>query len=244
MLSAAFSTSVLAPEEEADLLKRWLDAGDPSAMRRLVESHGRLVVRIASNYLKLGLPLEDLVQEGLSGLVQAIHRFDPNQGCRLSTYARWSIRAAIQAFILRNWSSVRLTKAEQEAFFASHARARQRALNASTANSNRSPRLASRDKAAEPPVGWCVRARDLSLNAPPLDDEGPEPQDLLCDERPSPEDTVIDALDRQNWHRRLEAALDELSAREQTIIKERHLREDGLGLKELGENFGVSKESS
>lgn len=241
LLDRAFDCPLLTLDEERELLERWLEHRDSRALRRLVESHGRLVVRIASQFRQVGLPVEDLVQEGVAGLVQAIHRFDPGQGCRLSTYARWSIRAAIQAFIFRNWSSVHLTKAEQGALFASR-QPPAHASDASPANDNRSARAAGSHDDGQDRGPARVRGRDLSLNTPAFDDEEREKLDLLADDRPSPEETAIEQLDRRIWSRRLRAALRRLPERERIIIQERHLSEERVGLRELGTRFGVSKE--
>jgi RNA polymerase sigma-32 factor len=99
--------ALLDAAEERDLALR-AEAGDDAAMERLVASHLRFVVKIARSYRGWGLPMSDLVQEGTLGLVQAVRRFDPDRGVRLSTYAAWPVRAAIQEAVLRSWSVVRL----------------------------------------------------------------------------------------------------------------------------------------
>src|SRR3974390_1043520 len=110
---------MLAPEEEYMLAKRWREHGDPDAAQRLVTSHLRLVAKIAMGYRGYGLPLSELISEGNVGMMQAVKRFDPERGFRLSTYAMWWIRAAIQEYILHSWSLVKMgtTAAQKKLFF-------------------------------------------------------------------------------------------------------------------------------
>src|SRR5271155_2341258 len=110
---------MLEPDEEYMLAKRWKEAEDPEAAHRLVTSHLRLVAQIAMGYRGYGLPLADLIAEGNIGMMQAVKRFDPDRGFRLSTYAMWWIRAAIQEYILHSWSLVKIgtTAAQKKLFF-------------------------------------------------------------------------------------------------------------------------------
>ena len=109
---------MLEAEEEICLAEKWRDREDPKALERMVTSHLRLVVKIAMGYRGYGLPVEDLIAEGNIGMMQAIRRFDPDRGFRLATYAMWWIRAAIQEYILRSWSLVKIgTTASQKNFF-------------------------------------------------------------------------------------------------------------------------------
>ncbi len=110
---------MLAPEEEYNLAKRYLDEGDERAAERLVTSHLRLVAKIAMGYRGYGLPLGELIGEGNIGMMHAVKRFDPDRGFRLATYAMWWIRAAIQEYILHSWSLVKMgtTAAQKKLFF-------------------------------------------------------------------------------------------------------------------------------
>ena len=109
---------LLEPEEEYMLAKRWKEHEDPDAARKLVTSHLRLVAKIAMGYRGYGLPVSEIVAEGNVGLMQAVKRFEPDKGFRLATYAMWWIRAAIQEYILRSWSLVKLgTTANQKKLF-------------------------------------------------------------------------------------------------------------------------------
>src|SRR5947207_7458554 len=109
----------LEPEEEYMFAKRWREHEDPEAARRLVTSHLRLVAKIAMGYRGYGLPINEVIAEGNIGLMQAVKRFEPERGFRLATYAMWWIRAAIQEYILRSWSLVKLgtTAAQKKLFF-------------------------------------------------------------------------------------------------------------------------------
>src|SRR6478735_984345 len=100
---------VLTQEEETTFARRWRQQGDREAAYRLVTSHLRLVAKIAMRYRGYGLPIADIVSEGNVGLMQAVRRFDPERGIRLSTYAMWWIKAAIQEYVLRSWSMVKIS---------------------------------------------------------------------------------------------------------------------------------------
>src|SRR3954471_890241 len=110
---------MLSAEEELDLGRRWRDHGDRAAMRQLVGSHLRLVIKMARDFAGYGLPVADLIAEGNVGLMQAVEKFDPERGFRFNTYALWWIRAAMQSYVLHNWSLVKLgtTAAQKKLFF-------------------------------------------------------------------------------------------------------------------------------
>ena len=110
---------ILSPEEEYMLAKRWREHGDTEAAAKLVNSHLRLVAKIAMGYRGYGLPVSELISEGNIGLMQGVKKFEPERGFRLATYAMWWIRASIQEFILRSWSLVKMgtTAAQKKLFF-------------------------------------------------------------------------------------------------------------------------------
>src|SRR5215207_5133152 len=110
---------ILAPEEEYMLAKRWREHNDTEAAAKLVNSHLRLVAKIAMGYRGYGLPVSELISEGNIGLMQGVKKFEPDRGFRLATYAMWWIRASIQEFILRSWSLVKIgtTAAQKKLFF-------------------------------------------------------------------------------------------------------------------------------
>jgi RNA polymerase sigma-32 factor len=219
-----------------------------AALHTLVRAYTRLVVSTAARFRNYGLPMGDLVQEGNVGLMQAAARFEPERDVRFSTYAGWWIRSAIQDFILRNWSIVRTgTTSAQKALFFNLRRLRARIADAS------SPTLGveGRRRIAEElnvtvadveAMEMRLAGSDQSLNTPIGEAGEDDWQDLLADQRPSPEEVVIAMRDQAIRARWLAEALGELSPREQTIIRERRLAEDGATLEQLGRELGVSKE--
>ena len=244
----SMSTALLSRERELNLARAWRDEGNEAALHELVMAYMRLVVSTATRFRNYGLPMGDLVQEGAVGLMQAAARFEPERDVRFSTYAAWWIRSAMQDYILRNWSVVRTgTTAAQKALFFNLRRLRAKIDDGSGRPLTDSGRAFI---AGELSVGvddvaameMRLSGSDQSLNAaisPAGEDEW---QDFLSDQRPSPEEAVTLAHDNRTRSIWLAQALAELSEREQTIIKERRLRDDGRTLEELGRELGISKE--
>jgi RNA polymerase sigma-32 factor len=239
---------LLSRELEFELATRWREKGDEKALHRLINAYARLAVSIAGRFRNYGLPFGDLVQEGMVGLMQAAERFEPEREVRFSTYASWWIRAAIQDFILRNWSIVRLgTTSAQKSLFFNLRRLRARIDGASATSLSQE----ARDKIAEElnvkesdveTMEMRLNGGDQSLNAMVGEDTDDQWQDLLPDDRPSPETVAIGLKDAETRSRWLEAALGALSDREQKIIRERRLSDEGATLEQLGQALGVSKE--
>lgn len=240
---------MLTREHEHDLAMAWKDKGDEKALHELVRAYSRLAISMAAKFRHYGLPLGDLIQEGNVGLMQAAARFEPEREIRFSTYATWWIRAAMQDYILRNWSIVRTgTTAAQKSLFFNLRRLRARIANSTGVTDLTDQSRADIAKELGVPLNDVVAmeqrlaAGDQSLNATISADGEDEWQSTLADERPNPEEVVIgikDAATRTAW---LNAALGELSPREQTIIRERKLNHDAITLEELGKELGVSKE--
>lgn len=239
---------LLERDHEVALAQRWRDNNDHTAMHELVMAYARLVVSAAAKYRHYGLANGDLIQEGNIGLMQAANRFDPNRGFRFSTYAAWWVRASIQDHILRNWSIVRTgtTAAHKSLFF------KLRRLRARIGEADGGPLSEKgRQKIAET-IGVTVvdvvtmeqrlSGSDMSLNSVLNTESENEAQDFLADERPDPEQVVIELHDKEVLSRRLAEALNELSARERLIILKRRLNEEGATLEQLGRVLGVSKE--
>ncbi|MDA8882303.1 RNA polymerase factor sigma-32 [Alphaproteobacteria bacterium] len=239
---------LLEREHEVELATKWRDKGDDRAMHELVMAYARIVVSAASRYRYYGLSNGDLIQEGNIGLMQAAKRFDPDRGVRFSTYAAWWIRASIQDHILRNWSIVRTgtTAAHKSLFF------KLRRLRARIGEADGGPLShEGRQKIAET-IGVTVAdvtvmeqrlsGADGSLNAAVSQESESEAQDFLADDRPNPEQVVIELHDGEVLSRWLNDALSELSPRERLIIMKRRLQDDGATLEQLGGVLGVSKE--
>ncbi|MBL8671732.1 MAG: RNA polymerase factor sigma-32 [Alphaproteobacteria bacterium] len=239
---------LLTREHEVDLAVRWRTGQDEKALHELVTSYTRLVVSSAVKFRNYGLPLGDLVQEGNVGLMQAAARFEPERGVRFSTYATWWIRSAIQDYVLRNWSIVRTgTTAAQKSLFFNLRRLRARIQDASGQSMSGEQRKTIATQLAVPiadveMMEQRLSASDQSLNAPIAAGGEDEWQELLADNRPSPEDVVIGMRDSASRSRWLAEALGELTDRERTIIHRRRLTEESATLEQLGVELGVSKE--
>ncbi len=247
-IRSSMQAPLLSRDHEFELARRWRKQTDEAALHELILSYTRLVVAVAGRFRNYGLPLGDLVQEGNVGLMQAAARFEPDRNVRFSTYAAWWIRAAMQEYILRNWSIVRTgtTTAQKSLFF--NLRRLRTLIEKTTGGAITAEGRASIAKELGVSLGEveAMEARlsgtDQSLNAPISEGGEEEWQNSLADNRPGPEEVVIgmrDAATRSRW---LNEALSELNERERTIIDQRRLREEAATLEELGQELGVSKE--
>ena len=239
---------MLEPQEEYMLAKRWREHGDRTAAHQLVTSHLRLVAKIAMGYRGYGLPISEVISEGNVGLMQAVKRFEPEKGFRLATYAMWWIKAAIQEYILRSWSLVKMgTTANQKKLFFNLRKAKSKisALQEGDMRPDQVATIAKRLGVTETDVIDMNRrlSGDASLNAPIRDDgESGEWQDWLADERDDQEKVLAEHEELDNRHQALLQALDVLNERERRIFKARRLADDPITLEELAAEFGVSRE--
>jgi RNA polymerase sigma-32 factor len=239
---------MLAPDEEFILAKRWQEHGDQEAAEKLITSHLRLVAKIAMGYRGYGLPLGEVISEGNVGLMQAVKKFDPDKGFRLSTYAMWWIRAAVQEYILRSWSLVKLgtTAAQKKLFFnLRRAKSQMQALEEGDLRPDQVEKIAKRFGVTEADVVSMNRRMggDTSLNTPVRSDmEGAEWQDWLEDDQPSQEEALGESQELTQRRNYLEQALGKLNERERRIFEARRLAEDAETLEDLAQEFGVSRE--
>ncbi len=240
---------MLEPEDEYVLAKAFVDHDDRDAAHKLVTSHLRLVAKIAMGYRGYGLPINEIISEGNIGLMQAVKRFDPEKGFRLATYAMWWIRAAIQEYILRSWSLVKIgTTASQKKLFFNLRRMKNRIQQADEGNlkPEEIKSIADHLKVAEADVSMMEQrmgGTDRSLNAPMRDEEsGGEWQDWLVDERLDQESYVAEEQERAHRKNLLEQAISELNEREQIIVRARRLSEEPDTLETLAQQFGISRE--
>ncbi|MCJ2086459.1 RNA polymerase sigma factor RpoH [Methylobacterium sp. E-005] len=238
---------MLEPTEEFTLAKAWRDAGDREAAHRLVTSHLRLVAKIAMGYRGYGLPIGEVVSEGNVGLMQAVKRFDPDKGFRLATYAMWWIKAAIQEYILRSWSLVKMgTTANQKKLFFNLRKAKGKisALDEGDLKPDQVKQIATRLGVPEQDVIDMNRrlSGDTSLNAPLREEGEGEWQDWLVDNAPSQETVLAREQEGQNRLTALRDALGVLNPRERRIFEARRLAEDPITLEDLSGEFGVSRE--
>lgn len=239
---------MLKAEEELLLVARWREIGDEGAAHKLLTSHLRFVAKIASGYRGYGLPTSDLISEGNIGLIQALDRFDPDKGVRFSTYAGWWIKAAIQAYILRTWSLVKIgTTVNQKRLFFNLSKAKQRllALHGGDLRPHEVTLVANSLRVTEQDVVEMDRrlSGDVSLNAP-LNVEGDsvEWQDRLIDESSDQESRLAELDDSEARRRSLGVALTVLDNRERYIFEARRLIDPPLSLAELAIKFRVSPE--
>jgi RNA polymerase sigma-32 factor len=238
---------MLEPQEEYMLAKSWREHGDTQAAHRLVTSHLRLVAKIAMGYRGYGLPISEVVSEGNVGLMQAVKRFEPEKGFRLATYAMWWIKAAIQEYILRSWSLVKMgTTANQKKLFFNLRKAKSKisALEEGDLRPDQVDIIAKRLGVTTQDVVDMNRrlGGDASLNAPIRDDgESGEWQDWLVDDAPTQERILADSEESENRHNALIGALDVLNERERRIFEALRLAEDPVSLEDLAAVFGVSR---
>jgi len=239
---------MLEPQDEYMLAKRWREHGDRDAAHKLVTSHLRLVAKIAMGYRGYGLPISEVISEGNVGLMQAVKRFEPEKGFRLATYAMWWIKAAIQEYILRSWSLVKMgTTANQKKLFFNLRKAKSKisALEEGDLRPDQVKLIARRLGVTEQDVVDMNRrlGGDVSLNAP-IRDEGDsgEWQDWLVDDESDQETRLAESEESDNRKKALGEALTVLNDRERRIFEARRLADDPITLEDLAAEFGVSRE--
>jgi RNA polymerase sigma-32 factor len=239
---------MLEPQDEYMLAKRWREHGDRDAAHKLVTSHLRLVAKIAMGYRGYGLPISEVISEGNVGLMQAVKRFEPDKGFRLATYAMWWIKAAIQEYILRSWSLVKMgTTANQKKLFFNLRKAKSRisALEEGDLRPDQVKLIAKRLGVTEQDVVDMNRrlGGDVSLNAPIREDgDSGEWQDWLVDDGSDQETRLAESEESDNRKKALGEALSVLNDRERRIFEARRLADDPITLEELAAEFGVSRE--
>jgi len=239
---------MLEAEEESVLAKRWREHGDADAAHKLVTSHLRLVAKIAVGYRGYGLPISEVISEGNVGLMQAAKRFDPQKGFRFATYAMWWIKAAIEEYILRSWSLVKMgTTANQKKLFFNLRKAKSKisALEEGDLRPDHVKLIAQRLGVTEQDVVDMNRrlGGDVSLNAPIRDDgDSGERQDWLVDEASDQESRLAESEQLENRKKALGEALSVLGNRERRIFEARQLADDPITLEGLAVEFGISRE--
>ena len=242
---------ILSPEEEYMLAKRWREHGDTEAAAKLVNSHLRLVAKIAMGYRGYGLPVSELISEGNIGLMQGVKKFEPDRGFRLATYAMWWIRASIQEFILRSWSLVKMgtTAAQKKLFF--NLRRMKNQIDAFEEGDLKPEAVAKIAKdlgVTEDEVVSMNRRMamggDTSLNAPLKSSEDGEGQwqDFLVAEDPLQDEVIAEDEENKVRHDLLMQALDSLNERERHILTERRLTDEPQTLEDLSQVYNVSRE--
>jgi len=238
---------LLERQDEYMFAQRWRN-GDREAAHRLVTSHLRLVAKIAMGYRGYGLPISEVISEGNVGLMQALKRFEPEKGFRFATYATWWIKAAIQEYILRSWSLVKLgTTANQKKLFFNLRKTKSKisALDEGDLRPDQVKIIARWLGVTEQDVVDMNRrlGGDVSLNAPTREEgDSGEWQDRLVDEISDQETRLAESEESDNRRKALGEALTVLNDRERRIFEARRLADDQITLADLASEFRVSRE--
>ena len=249
-ITAAKRFPILTPEEELNLARRWRENGDQEAANRLVQSHLRLVIKIAYSFRGYGSAVGDLIGEGNIGLMKSLKRYDPNRGFRFSTFALWWIRAEISEYVVRNASMVKLgTTADQKKLFF---RLRQMKTKLGVYGDHIPPeivRVIASNLHVSAAAVLQMNARfacgtETSLNVAMAGEDGfgTERINLIADEAPRPDEEVEARLTSQRNHKLVALGLDSLKPRERDIIERRVLSEDPLTLEELSQVYSITRE--
>jgi RNA polymerase sigma-32 factor len=239
---------MLEPDEEYMLAKRYKEHQDPASAQKLITSHLRLVAKIAMGYRGYGLPISEVISEGNVGLMHAVKRFEPEKGFRLATYAMWWIRAAIQEYVLRSWSLVKIgtTAAQKRLFFnLRKIKGQIAALDDGNLHPDQIKQIATTLNVTEDDVVSMNQrlSGDASLNAPMRADEGAsEWQDWLADDTPDQETTLGETEEYKERMGLLTNAMQDLNEREKAIFQARRLQDEPATLEELAQEYNVSRE--
>ena len=239
---------MLTEKQEINLANKWRDEGDTSAAHQLVTSHLRLVAKIAMGYRGYGLPVTELISEGNIGLMQAVKKYDPDKGFRLATYAMWWIRAAIQEYVLKSWSLVKIgTTAAQKKLFFNLKKLKNQLSDYSDGNlkPHQVKEIADRLDVSEKEVTEMegrMSGNDYSLNAVVSAEGEEEWQDWLVDEDADHEIKIAENEEISKRKELLSKAINILNDREKNIIKDRKLSEDPKTLDELSKEYKISRE--
>jgi len=248
MIRKVMKAPMLERDEEFALARRWHDKQDERALKQLTRSYLRLVISMTKRFKHYGLPVADLIQEGTIGLMEAAGRFEPDRELRFSTYASWWIRAAMQDYVLRNWSIVRTgtTSAHKSLFFNLKRLRIQLGINDGAPLTQAARvQIAGELKVKEKDVALMearMMSYDQSLNAPLSDESAAEVQDLMPCKKPTPDEVAAKAIDAPRKSKLIARAMASLTPRESAIIQARRLQDDSKTLSVLGTELGISKE--
>ncbi len=239
---------MLDAEEEYMLAKNWRENGNLKAAHKLVTSHLRLVAKIAMGYRGYGLPVNELISEGNLGLMQAVKKFDPDKGFRLATYAMWWIKAAIQEYVLRSWSLVKMgtTTAQKKLFFNLKKLKNQIAPGQDgdlrDEHVNEISKRLDVDSREVINMNRRMMGQEKSLNDPIKSGETDEWQDWLVDDSLDQELLISQKQEYDDKKELLNSAMQILNDREKEIISARRLSETPKTLEELSKKYKISRE--
>ena len=248
LIELSKKASILEKDEEFHLINDWRDNKNPKSLQKILNSYLRLAVSYARKYSSYGLPIDDLIHEGVLGIMHALEKFDTSRDFRLSTYASWWIRASIQDYILKNWSVVRTgSTASQKALFFNLKKIKQQINDVSREfmgqeEINKVSNMLNVKSIEVQNMESRLTGGDLHLNQKVDNDTENDLMSLLADDRQNPEESFEDFNDKNIKKSFINQAIDTLNEREKTIIRLRKFREKSITLDELGQKLKISKE--
>ena len=248
LIELSKKASILEKDEEFHLINDWRDNKNPKSLQKILNSYLRLAVSYARKYSSYGLPIDDLIHEGVLGIMHALEKFDTSREFRLSTYASWWIRASIQDYILKNWSVVRTgSTASQKALFFNLKKIKQQINDVSREfmgqhELNEVSNMLKVKSIEVQNMESRLTGGDLHLNQKVDNESENDLMSLLADDRQNPEETYQDFNDKKIQKDFINKAIDTLNDREKTIIRLRKFREKSITLDELGQKLKISKE--
>ena len=248
LIELSKKASILEKDEEFYLINDWRDNKTPKSLQKILNSYLRLAVSYARKYSSYGLPIDDLIHEGVLGIMHALEKFDTSKDFRLSTYASWWIRASIQDYILKNWSVVRTgSTASQKALFFNLKKIKQQINDVSREfmgqnEINKVSNMLNVKSIEVQNMESRLTGGDLHLNQRVDNDNENDLMSLLADDRQNPEETFEDFNDKNIKKDFINKAIDTLNEREKIIIRLRKFREKSITLDELGQKLKISKE--
>ena len=248
LIELSKKAAILEKDEEFKLINDWRDNKTPRSLQKILNSYLRLAVSFARKYSSYGLPIDDLIHEGVLGIMHALEKFDTSKDFRLSTYASWWIRASIQDYILKNWSVVRTgSTASQKALFFNLKKIKQQINDVSREfmGQDEIDKVSSMLNVKSLEVQNMesrLTGGDLHLNQKVDNDTENDLMSLLPDDRQNPEESFEDFNDKNIKKDFINKAIDTLNDREKIIIKLRKFREKSITLDELGQKLKISKE--
>ncbi len=240
--------AILEKEEEFTFINDWRDNKNPKALQKILNAYLRLAVSYARKYSSYGLPIDDLIHEGVLGIMHALEKFDTSKDFRLSTYASWWIRASIQDYILKNWSVVRTgSTASQKALFFNLKKIKQQINDVSREymgqnEINKVSNMLNVKSIEVQNMESRLTGGDLHLNQKVDNETENDLMSLLADERENPEENFENINDKKVKKDLIDKAINTLNEREKKIIKLRKFREKSITLDELGHMLKISKE--
>jgi len=248
LIELSKKAAILEKEDEFFLINDWRDNRNPKSLQKILNSYLRLAVSYARKYSSYGLPIDDLIHEGVLGIMHALDKFDTSKDFRLSTYASWWIRASIQDYILKNWSVVRTgSTASQKALFFNLKKIKQQINDISREfmgqeELNKVSTMLNVKSIEVQNMESRLTGGDLHLNQKVDNETENDLMSLLADERQNPEESYEDFNDKNIKKDFINQAIDTLNEREKTIIRLRKFRERSITLDELGQKLKISKE--